>query len=244
MSWKIALIIALLTGVFSAWITAYVADFVTKAHGVSDLEGARGMAIAFLFIPAGFIGGALLGLLATKLVHATEWAHFWKAAGISVLLGQAVLWGIAGLSLLTIPKPPTVDGIPLVLETEVLVPQERMTAGARSADGMRVSLYAGGKDNQYATVDTAAYRLENGRWVVPARCELRSRSFTRVLSFYMEDHTWLAFDLPLVARPTAADSNWTEPKPMRDARRSGSDAQLSDVLLRYRVVACSLNDVH
>ncbi len=241
MSWKIALIVALLTGIFSAWVTAYVADLVTKAHGMSDFEGARGMAIAFLFIPAGFIGGALLGLLATKLVHATEWTHFWKAAGLSVLLGQTVLWGIAGLSLLSIPKPPTLDGAPMVLETEVLVPLQMMTAGARASDGMRMSLYAGEKDNQYATIDTTAYREENGRWVVPARCELRSRSFTRVLSFYMEGHTWLAFDLPLAARPTAADSNWTEPRPMRDARRAGSDAVLSDVLVRYRVIAVGTN---
>jgi len=54
MSWKIALVVALLNAIITAVVTIPVADKVTKAHGVSDFEGGRGMAIAFILIPAGF----------------------------------------------------------------------------------------------------------------------------------------------------------------------------------------------
>ena len=111
MSWKIALVVALLPALITASPTVFVADKVTGLHGVSDFEGKRGYAIVFLFIPAGFIGGFLLGLLGTKLVSAVEWMQFWKALGLSLLLGQVALFGIAGLSLLscllyTSPSPP------------------------------------------------------------------------------------------------------------------------------------------
>lgn len=63
MSWKIGITVALLNGIVTALVTAPVADALMGMHGVSDFEGERGMALVFLFIPAGFFGGALLGLV-------------------------------------------------------------------------------------------------------------------------------------------------------------------------------------
>jgi MFS family permease len=241
MSWKIALLVALITGIITAMATAPVADKVTKMHGESDFEGGRGMLIAFVLVPAGFFGGALLGLLGTKLAHAVEWSQFWKALGLSVLLGQAGLWGIAGLSLLSllsIPRPPQMNGEALALEVEVSVPHERITPRSLEPDQIRLSLYAGPKDNAYATIDRSLFREENGMLVVTAMADLNSASNTRVLSFHIEEHTWLAFDLTaLPAVPTAKDLEWSEPRPLRDARNTGSTATVPDVLLRYRVVS-------
>ncbi len=236
MSWKIALTVALLTALVTAFITAFVADKVTGLHGVSDFEGKRGYAVVFLFIPAGFIGGFLLGLLGTKLVGAVEWAHFWKSFGLSVLMGQVALFGIAGLSLLSIPRAPKALEQPLAVEVEVLVPVARIPEGAREPGRIRMSLYAGDQDNRSVEVDTARYREEEGVLVVPAIAPLNSRSAVRILSFHIEEHTWLAFDLPLPPVPEASE-RWSEPAPMRDARTAGSRAELSDVLLRHRVVA-------
>jgi hypothetical protein len=235
MSWKIALLVGLLTAVVTAFVTAFVADRVTAMHGVSDFEGKRGYAIVFLFIPAGFVGGFLLGLLGSRLVGAVEWAQFWKAAGLSILLGQVALFGIAGLSLLSIPRAPEQDGKPLVLEVEVSVPLVRITPRSREPEQIRLSLYAGPKDNAYATVDRSHFREEHGYLIVPASADLNSISNTRVLSFHIEEHTWLAFDLPLPPTPSA-NGLWSAPAPMRDARTSTGGAGPSDVLLRYRVV--------
>jgi len=235
MSWKIALVVALLTAVITAFVTAFVADKVTGMHGVSDFEGKRGYAVVFLFIPAGFIGGFLLGLLGTKLVGAVEWAQFWRAAGLSLLLGQVALFGIAGLTLLEIPRPPKVGGQALALDIEVLVPLERITPASRERNGIRMSLYAGDKDNRTVDVDTARFREDEGKLIVPALAELNSRSATRILSFHIEEHTWLAFDFPLPPSPVVSET-WSQPAPLRDARATGSSTEPSDVLLRYRVV--------
>lgn len=236
MSWKIALLVALINALLTAVVTAPVAERLMEAHNVSNFEGKRGFAIAFVFIPAGFIGGFLLGLLGTKLAHAVEWAQFWKATGFAVALGQGTLFGIAGLSLLTVTRPPLIDGHPLELQLEVLVPMSRITPEAKAKDGIRISLYAGDKDNHYADVDTAAFRQEGGTFIVPATASLNSKSFQRSVSFHIGTETWLALDLTLPASPTEKNLDWTEPKPMHEARTAVSDHTLTDVRLRYRVV--------
>ena len=57
MSWKIAIDVAIVTGLITAAITAPVSDQVTRKLGVSDFEGGRGMAVVFIFIPAGLRTG-------------------------------------------------------------------------------------------------------------------------------------------------------------------------------------------
>lgn len=236
MSWTIALLVALINGLLTALVTIPVAERLMEVHNVSNFEGKRGFAMAFLFIPAGFVAGALLGLVGTKLAHAVEWAQFWKAAGFGVLLAQGSLFGIAGLSLLSVPRPPLIEGRRLDLQIEVMVPLERITHEARERDGMRISLYAGDKDNHYADVDTANYRQEGGLFIVPATAPLNSRSFRRSLSFHIGTGTWLALDLDLPPSPTAKDREWTGPMPMHEARTAVSARTLSDVRCRYRVV--------
>ena len=235
MSWKIALLVALINGLLTAVVTVPVSEKLMEAHNVSNFEGKRGFAIAFVFIPLGFVGGFLLGLLGTKLAHAVEWAQFWKAAGFSAALGQGALFGIAGLSLLTVVRPPLIDGQALELQLEVLVPMARITPEARARDGMRLSLYAGDKDNHYADIDTALYRQEGEVLIVPATARLNSKSFTRHVSFHIGEETWLALDLRLPAAPTEKDFAWTTPEPMHEARTAVSDRTLTDVLCRYRV---------
>jgi hypothetical protein len=140
MSWKIALVVAVLTALITAIITAPVADKVTRLTGVSDMEGGRGMLIVFVLIPAGFVGGFLLGLLGTKLAGAVEWPQFWKAAGLSLLLSQVALFGIAGLSLLSMPRAPEALEQPLAVELEVQVPLDMLAPGARERGAIRMSL--------------------------------------------------------------------------------------------------------
>lgn len=240
MSWKIAFVVALLTAIITAIVTAPVADKVTGLHGVSDFEGKRGFAIAFLFIPAGFLGGFLLGLLGTHLTHATEWEHFWKAAGVSIGMAQLALFGIAGLSLLAIPRPLKAIGHALAVEVEVMVPNAMITPGALEPDGIRMSLYAGPKDNRGVLIDRARFHELDGHLIVPALATLHSRSSTRILSFHLED-LWLAYDLPLPDAPIA-DTTWSEPAPLRDARNGSASSQRSDIRLRYRVVKAPAGD--
>ena len=237
MSWKIALTVALLTAVVTAIVTAVVAYKVAGLHGMSDFEGKRVVTVAMLFVPAGLVGGFLLGLLGSKLVGAVDWAQFWKAAGLSIALGQVALWGISGLSLLGIPRPPLLDGQALALEVEVMVPKARITPRSLKPDQIRLSLYAGPKDNAYATIDRSRFLEVDSTLIVHALATLNSQAYGRTISFHIGEGTWLAFDLDeLPAKPTAQNFEWTTPKPLRDAQVAGGQSTLSDVLLRYRVV--------
>lgn len=237
MSWKIALTVALVTGLVTAAVAAPVADKVTGMHGVSSFEGKRGYLVVFVLIPAAVLGGTLLGLLGTRLVHATDWVHFWKAAGLSVLLGQVALFGIAGLSLLSIPRAPRLHGQTLAIEIEVHIPLARLTPRSTEPDQIRMSLYAGPRDNHYAEIDRSRFREADGHLVVTGLAPLNSSSPTRMLSFHIEEHAWLAFDFTaLPASPGDRDLEWSGFEPLRDARYQDGRAVPSDVRLRYRVL--------
>jgi hypothetical protein len=243
MSWKIALLVALLNALIAAIVSAPVSDWIMDEQGVSSFEGARGMAVVFLFIPAGFIGGFLLGLLGTKLVNATQWGEFWKAFGMSVLLAQGAIFAIAGLNLLGIPRPPLLDGQQLALEVEIYVPLARITPNARQPDQIRVSLFASSEDNSYADVDQQLFREEQGMLIVPATAQLNSKASNRLLSFLIEQHTALTVDLDsLPAMPTAKDLEWSSLLPMRESKLTGTKYTFTDVQMRYRVMKTGQQD--
>jgi hypothetical protein len=235
MSWKIALTVALLSGMVTAIITAPVAYKLTGMHGVSEFEGKRSMYVFFYFVPLAFIGGFLLGLLGTKLQGAVEWAQYWKAAGLSTGLGAAAVLGIGGLSLLSVPRAPVAGGKTMAVEVEVLVPRDMVIPTYRDPYVIRMGLYASDNDNRVVPVDTALFREEQGMLVVPAIAPLYSRSYTRSLSFHLGE-TWLAIDLPLAPEPTPTDV-WSDPAPMRDATTAGESSVWSEVKVRIRVVA-------
>src|SRR5690349_3083213 len=115
MSWKIAILVAVITGLLTAVVTAPVADHVTQKMKVSNMEGGRGYLVILLIIVA-LVGGALLGLLGTKLAHATAWPQFWRASGISLAMGLGAVGLIAGLCLMSIDRPPLMDGHLMELE--------------------------------------------------------------------------------------------------------------------------------
>ena len=229
--------VALLNGIVTAMVTVPVSDRVTKRMGVSDFEGKRGFAIAFFFIPAGFVGGFLAGLLGTKLAGAIDWSGFWKAAALAVMMAQGSLFAIAGLGLLSVPRPPLLNGEALALEVEVRLPLALVGPRTREPDQVRMSLYAGDKDNHYARIDHDRFREAEGHLLVTAVADLNSRSARRILSLGIEDHTWLAFDLNgLAPSPTDKDLEWSTPAPMREARTSGDRTVSTAVMLRYRVI--------
>ena len=237
MNWKIALVVALLTGLVTAAVTAPVAIALMELHGVTTMEGAQGYALAFLFLPAGLIGGFLVGLLATRMMHASQWRHFWKALGTSVAIGQVGLFCIAGLSFAGLPQPPWSDGLPLAVEFEVRLPEAAVPPENLGPGGIRLSLYAGRDDNSYARIDTARYRRESGHLIVPAMADLNSRRASRMVYFYVGTHTQLELNpLPLPATPGEADMEWTTFVPLREAKFGGGTSAITDAQVRYRVV--------
>lgn len=241
MNWKIAMTVAVLTAIIAAAVAIPVSIKVMEWRKVSNMEGAQGYAVAFIAIPAGLIAGFLLGLLGTKLVHAVEWAHFWKALGLSVVLGLAANLVVGGFVALGGggggPRTPSLKGPALVLELEVRVPEAKLTPDDLHPDGIRLSLYAGQDDNHYARIDTARYRHEDGQLVVTALADLNTRSNQRMIFFYVGSHTQLKLmPLPLAAEPGEADRQWTAFAPLEEAKHGGGTSTVNEARVRYRVV--------
>lgn len=235
MAWKIALVVALVTAFVTAIVAIPVSTYVAQANGISDQDGGRTMSIFFFLAPAAFVAGLLLGLLGTYLIHATEWAQFWKATGASVGMAMVGIFAIAGFFMLQAPIRPVEGGSPLALEVEVHIPLERVPTHRDAFDPMTMSLYAGPRDNQFATIDTALNRTENGKLIVTGLAGLNSTSYARTVSFNIDQNTWLALDnLPISAKPSEKDSVWSALMPMRHA--TGAETDHSDVQARVRVV--------
>ncbi len=237
MVWKIAIVVALLTAVVTAIVTIPVATYVSAANGISDQDGGRSMGIFFILAPLALIAGLLFGLLGTYLVHAVEWSQFWKATGVSLGMTMGVLLAISGYFMLQASITPVEGGSPLVLEVEVHIPLERVPAHRDQFDPMRMSLYAGPRDNQFASIDTALNRTEKGKLIVTGLAGLNSTYSSRTVSFYIDAKTWVALDnLPIAAKPSEKDSVWSALMPMRHADAAGPEYQYSDVQARVRVV--------
>ena len=242
MSWIIALTVALLCGLITAAATAPVADKVTRKLKVSDREGGRGMAIAFIFIPLGFVGGAVLGVLGTKLAHAAAWGQFLHALGLGLGLSLGALVAIAGLFLLGVQRPPTLDGEVLDLEAEITVPKELRPQRPLDERNPRASLYAGPKDNRYMEVDRKRLNAGADALVVPVRSRLNSVAGSRMLTIILDDDRSYTLDMPLQPVPRAEDLQWTKPMPMRHSSITGNGYTYPDVLVRYRVVKAGKAD--
>jgi MFS family permease len=235
MSWKIAILVAFLTAVITGAVTAFVADHVTKAMKVSNFEGGRGYAVMFLILGA-LIGGVIIGLVTTGAVGAVDWGHFWKAQGWSLLASNGIVFTIAGLCLLSVPKQLLMDGELIALKAEIFVPDDLGPTGPPNEKDLYLSLYAGKDDNHYVDIDTNRLRHEEGMLVIPVEADLNTVSPGRMLSLTVNDSIGYTLDMPLQPAPRKEDLAWTERLPMRLSKVSNVKYEYTRVLVRYRVV--------
>ena len=105
-------------------------DLVTRAHGVSDMEGGRAMAIVFLIAPAGALVGLVVGLVTARKMRAPGLSGFAKAQGVALALTAGLALAIFGYSWWRAPHAPEIDGQTLDLEFEVRMPEGRAAPGA------------------------------------------------------------------------------------------------------------------
>ncbi len=89
----------------------------------------------------------------------------------------------------------------------------------------------------FARIDRSKFRELDGKLIVPATMSLNTKAAFRMFSFHIEEHTWLAMDpVPLPPTPTAANFEWSELLPLREARTTNSQYVYTDVKLRLRIV--------
>lgn len=235
MSWKIALLVAFVTALVTGTVTAFVAEYTTKAMKVSNFEGGRGYAVMFLILGA-LIGSVIIGLVTTGVVGAAEWKHFWKAQGWSLLVSNGIVFAIAGLCLLSVPKQLLMDGELIALQAEIFLPEDLGPTGSPDGKNLHMSLYANKDDNHYVEIDTTKLRHEAGMLVIPVEADLNTVSPGRMLSLTVNDSIGYTLDMPLQPAPRKEDLAWTERMPMRLSKVTGTKYEYTRVLVRYQVI--------
>jgi MFS family permease len=229
-------LLALLAAVAGAILAFIGGDMATRAHGVSNMEGGRAMAVVFVIVPVGILVGIIVGVLVAKLAAVPAGAAgLAQAALLAILITSALAILVFGYSIWRAPRQPMINGQHLNLEFEVRMPEGR-TAPASSNDfSVLVMSRGSGDDRHNADLMLDSASMSDGRVVIPARGYLYTSTTRRflVVNDGADKHYW--FDLPLRAKPRSEDERWTSWWP--DAGKSAT----SDIngnggfQIRYRV---------
>ncbi len=236
MSWSIAAAVALANAVTAFMLTVVVGVSLMSLLNIHDRDGGGSMGIFFIYGPLMAAIGLVWGLAAAGITSASTWSQFWRTFAIAQVLPNALVLAFFAFKLVSRPVAPTLDGLALDLEAEVLLPDGLAPEQAIRDENARGSLYAGDSDNEYLAVNRDQIVMRDGVWVVPLRGRLNTKAARRMLSFTPYDHVTVTLDMPLRAQPTAEDTAWTAPAPMRKGILADGTLDPSEARARYRVV--------
>ena len=229
------LIIALITGVAGMVLAFLVADPITKAYHVSNMEGGRAMLMVFVYAPAGFLFGAVTGIVLARTSHAVDFAGFAKAQGMALLITVAVIGGAGGIAWLAADRPPRLNGKDVELELEVRMPMDTAVFNDLHAAQLHMSVYEHTRYNRFAQLDLDHPEVRDGYLVVKGRASLFTRNFNRSLLVGMDTENSAVFEVRLPGSPKAADTAWTEwlrPDGLADPGRAAGKRRYE---VRYRI---------
>lgn len=196
-------VIALLTAVAGALLSLWGGDVATRAHNVTNMEGARGMLLVFAIAPAGFIAGLLIGIVSARSIGGEGFGGFARAQGVALGVTLALAAVVFGIALWKAPRAPDLDAI----EFEVRMPPGR--GAPDSTFGVLVTSRRS-DDRHMATLRLDSLLESEGRVVIPAHARLRTRARGRSLVVHDTDDAWYWFDLPLPSNPGPEHEQWTD----------------------------------
>lgn len=202
-----ALGIGVITALIGGALAIFFGDLGTRAQGVSDFEGGRGMLIAFVLLPAGLFCGFIAGV-AWGRRQGQGAGPFFRDVGLAAATTTAIIAGAGGLAWATADHAPTIDGREIELEFEVRIPASSTVPADLKAAGFNSNLSTTKSDNRFAELNFDAVRTEDGARVLPGVAGLYSRSVERRLLVGLWPSQVFALKLP--AAPTRADLTWSD----------------------------------
>jgi hypothetical protein len=167
-----ALFIALLTAFVGSVLAFFVGDYLTSLAHVPEMEGQRGMAIFFLYVPLGILADPVIGIVSSIVVRRRGAAGFLVAQGWSLLIVCGAAGLLAGVPYLLSDKPPTIDAKHLELQFELRSPAAFKIPDQPDGYGIRVSLYTGNKQSRFAFIDWNSIQKDTEHVMIPGsvRC--------------------------------------------------------------------------
>lgn len=240
MSWFVSIATGVLTGAFGAACALLAAIAAVEWLRVSSFEGAAGY---FVILNAffGFIGGLVIGIVASRFLGGPGWPGFFMGLGWSALLMGGAVAIVSGFAWLTADREPLVAGRPLDLLVEISAPaglQAAVLAETKDlTDYYRPSVTFGARDHRESRfLDLVESPEEDGRWVFfSGRFEIDSSRDDRDVGADLRAVETQFFDIPLPGRPDPM-SDWSEwlTAPYRSNRAPVPAEEAFS--LRYRVV--------
>ncbi len=239
MSWLSSIGVAIITGLIGMVVSGFLATLAVDWYRISSFEGGSGYFVVGLAL-VGLIAGAVIGIIASRLVGAGADPRFLKALGAGV--GTVGLLGLAigGGARLLADIPPTIDGQPLLLAVELQWPASDSTDPA-SYPGFgftRLGTAAGRVVRASETgplfVDLA--RREAGRWIVPGVTSIFTSRGTRILDVGIGDSLLGGFIINLPGSPGPKQREWSEWYPHA---KPGAPPLPDGFRYRFRVILVS-----
>lgn len=226
-----------LAGLVVGWVgAAALAIAISGYFGVSDFEGARGMAAVFFYGPMGGAIGLIIGAwLALRLRAGTKVGGKALAVRLPIViaaiagLAAATVGGLYWFSPVLNPNGPSPR-----LAFEIKLP-----AGSAVPDGgTSVTLFTE-KNNMPATLDAGSRRDESGRPVISGSVDFYYRSSWRLIELKMPGVPEQIFVLRTGARPghDADFRNWEHVSSVGNGTDHPRLATPEDAYdIRYRVI--------
>src|SRR5581483_4929279 len=232
-----ALFIALFTAFVGCLLAFFVGDYLTRLAHMSDMEGGRGMFVAFVCGPLGILIGLIVGILAAVLVRRQGTAGFFIAQGWSLLIVGGAAGLLAGIPCLLSDKPPRIGGKKLALEFVLHVPPRFKIPDSPSGDSIRVILYSGNRETSYAFIDWSGIKQTPEGAIIPGRVDLFTHNPVRSLLAAV-GNDWMAgqfIDLKLPPSPGLKDEQWSGWMPATQRANLGTIPDAERFTARYRV---------
>ena len=232
-----ALFIALLTAFAGCLLAFFVGDYLTRVAHMSDMEGGRGMFVVFVCAPLGILLGLVIGVIVSILVRRQGFTGFLVAQGWSLLIVCGLAGLFAGVPYLLSDKPPRIDGKRLQLEFELRSPAAFKIPDQPDGYSVRVSLYAGDRQNQYAFIDWGKITKDAEHITIPGHVPLSTHSKNRSLLASIGNEPVASQFIALKIPPTPrkqdeAWSDWTMATQRADLSPIPEPERMA---LRYRV---------
>ncbi len=187
-------------------------------YHISGREGGSGYFVIFMAL-IGAIVGLVIGLVTAGVMSPQNGMGYLRTFGMSVGVIVVIAAVITGLCWGLADIPPKIDGRPLMLQVEVMLPVGVKKSPANGSGGSSMSLHSTinhrSRGNETGTLKPDEARLEKGRWIVPGEVELFTMRGLRSIGFKLNGEELMGFIVPLPARPGKKYLEWSDwgPRP-------------------------------
>jgi hypothetical protein len=232
--WPVALLVALITGIASAFISVPISDWAMTALKVSNFEGGRAMGVVCIWAPLAAIVGMVVGFVVSFQIKRPGFAGFALRQGLALAIMVLLIGGVGGLAYATADHPPLIDGKTLALDIEVRVPAKGRSIEDLKTQKFDVAVVVSASDRSYSDLRWSEATQTDEFITVPAWGTLNSSNAGREITAGVEGENRQLFSVMLGAKPTKLDqwSEWTPPRQRFDGSKPAPNDQY---LVRYRV---------